>query len=185
MNSNGRITAQGLTILELMVTVSVMVILVTVAIPNMLRFVANTQQVTQVNNLIADIVYARNEAATRGMKVSICVSQNVATASPTCAALGTTAWQTGRIIFVDANGDGVMNTANNDILLQKTPALPTDSTLTATGFTNTSHITMGTFGGLTPSTAGSFKACSTTSASGYSIAVPATGQPLSTKVNCP
>lgn len=190
MNFVGKmIAAEGFTIIELMVTVSVIAIMLTIGIPSMTKFVANIRQVSQTNDIVSDIVYARNEAATRSRRVSMCVSQNADDATPTCAASGTSAWATGRIIFVDMDGDGVRDITNdantNDILLKKASALPSSSTLTVAGFADTAHLTFSTFGGLTPSTAGSFKACSSLNAKGYRIAVAATGQPLSTKVNCP
>ena len=174
----------GLTLLELMITISVLAIVTAISVPAMTKFIANLRQVTQANNFIADIVYARNEAATRGVRVTLCASQNVDTAAnPTCAATGTTAWETGRIIFVDSNGNGVKTSGES--LLKKSSGLPTGYSLTASGFSDPSYLTFSTYGGLTPSTAGSFKVCSTSITSGYRIAVAATGQPLSTQVTCP
>ncbi len=194
MNFTGKFIQEGMTMLELMITLTVMGILLSIGVPAMLKFAANIRLVTQANDLVADIVYSRNEAATRGRRVSMCVSQNVqsaesATNRSTCAENGTTAWATGRILFVDMDGDGVRDVTNSaathDLLLKKAFALPTGYSLTVTEFTDTAHLTFSTFGGLTPLTKGSFKLCSTSSASGYSVTVAATGQPLSTKVNCP
>ena len=194
MNFTGKLIQEGMTLLELMITLTLMGILLSIGVPAMLKFGANIRLVTQANDLVADIVYSRNEAATRGRRVSMCVSQNVkssdtGTNRSTCAANGTSAWATGRIIFVDMNGNGIRDVTNNaathDLLLKKVFALPAGYSLTVTGFADTAHLTFSTFGGLTPTTAGSFKVCSTANSAGYRIAVAATGQPLSTKVNCP
>jgi len=190
LNFTAKALTHGMTLLELMITISVMAILIAVGVPSMVKFIANIRLVTEANNLVADIVYARNEAATRGRRVSLCVSQNVDSATdPTCAASGTSAWQTGRIVFVDMDGDGVReittSVTTNDVLLKKYSAIATGNSLTVSGFADTAHLTFSTFGGLTPSTAGSIKACSSSNSTGYRISLAATGQPLSTKVACP
>jgi len=196
MNMTGKIAARGMTILELMTTLAVAAILVTIGVPSMTKFFANMRLVTQTNDLIEDIVHARNEAATRGRRVALCASQTVQTVETasnrsTCAATGTTAWATGRIVFVDMDGDGVRevttNAATNDVLLKKTFALSTGYSLTASDFADNAHLVFSTFGGLTPiaAGAGSFKLCYSGSANGYRVTVPLTGQPQSTEVACP
>lgn len=67
MNRSG-----GFTLLELMITIAVAAILVTIAIPSYRGVVQSNAMVTQVNDLVGDLVYARSEAITRGRSVSIC-----------------------------------------------------------------------------------------------------------------
>ena len=208
MNMTGKIGAHGMTILELMTTLAVAAILVTIGVPSMTKFFANMRLVTMTNDLIEDIVHARNEAATRGRRVALCASQTVqavetASGRSTCAATGTTAWATGRIVFVDMDGDGVRdvttNAATNDVLLKKTFALPTGYSLTASGFTDNAHLVFSTFGrkleiaglpssttnSFNTSTTGSFKLCYSGSANGYLVSVNFAGRPISTPVPCP
>ena len=184
MNRCGFVNSRGMTTLELMVALSVTAILVVVAVPSFMKFLSNIRLVTAVNDLISDIVYARNEAATRGKRVSLCASQNVTATNPTCLSAGTTTWATGRIVFLDSDGSGQRVVAT-DPLLKKVSGLPSGYTLTATGFVDTSHFTFSTYGGLMPSTAGSFKLCAPSNPNGYQLTVATTGQPLSTKVRCP
>jgi len=205
MNMTGKIAARGMTILELMTTLAVAAILVSIGVPSMTKFFASMRLVTMTNDLIEDIVYARNEAATRGRRVALCASQTVQTVETasnrsSCAASGETAWATGRIVFVDivGDGDGVRD-VTTDVLLKKTFALPTGYSLTASGFTDNAHLVFSTFGrkleiaglpssttnSFNTSTTGSFKLCYSGSANGYLVSVNFAGRPISTPVPCP
>ncbi|MFM8332075.1 MAG: GspH/FimT family pseudopilin [Candidatus Methylumidiphilus sp.] len=188
MKPSGPRLAQGVTLLELIFTLGIIVILLTIGIPAMTGFVGNIRLLAQANLLVADILHARSEAATRGRRTTLCASANVESAAePTCAT-GTAAWTTGRIVFVDMNGNGQRNVtadaATHDVLLRKSSALEAGATLTATGFADTAHVSFSPFGGLLPTTAGSLTLCSPVMASGYQVAIAATGQPLSSKVAC-
>jgi len=90
----------GFTLIELVVTMAVAAILVTVAIPNMRTFIQNGRINTQINDLIGDLSLARSEAIKRRTNVGICMSTN----GTTCAGGGN--WRDGRAIFVDANNNG-------------------------------------------------------------------------------
>lgn len=66
----------GFTLIELMVTLAVLGILLTVAVPNFQMFVMNNRMVTQANDLITSFNMARSEAVKRAANVTVCASSN-------------------------------------------------------------------------------------------------------------
>ncbi|MEO6927683.1 MAG: GspH/FimT family pseudopilin, partial [Casimicrobiaceae bacterium] len=66
------VRSRGFSLLELMITITVMAILLAIAVPSF-RDVIHRNQVSSASNaLLASISYARNEAITRGQLVSMC-----------------------------------------------------------------------------------------------------------------
>lgn len=95
-------TATGFTLIELLVTVSVMIILITIAVPNFMVFIQGNRLTSQANDLVTALNYARSEAIKRGVRVTVCSSNDGA------SCLGSNTWDTGWIVFIDTNGDGVV-----------------------------------------------------------------------------
>lgn len=83
----------GFTLLELMVTLAVAAILVTIAIPSYRGLVQRNTLTASVNDLVGDLNYARSEAVTRGQNVYLCKSKDEAT----CETDGD--WSQGWIVF--------------------------------------------------------------------------------------
>jgi type IV fimbrial biogenesis protein FimT len=95
---HGRRIHRGFTLIELMITVLVGVILVSLAIPSF-ETVFNSGRITgQANEFVATLQLARMEAIRRNAHVVVCPSAN----GTSCAA--TTAVWTGWIAFVDDGG---------------------------------------------------------------------------------
>lgn len=91
----GRNSGYGFTLIELMVTLAVVALLVTVAIPNMRTIILNNRLATQANDLISDVSIARSASYThRPSNVVMCAS----TTTTACTGGG---WNSGRLIFVD------------------------------------------------------------------------------------
>lgn len=105
--------------------------LIAITVPNFRVFVQNGHITTQVNDLIADVNFARSEAIKRGSFVAVCRSAN----GTTCAGGGN--WRDGRLIYVDANNNGILDVGigSNDTVIRFREALGSaDSTLnTASG----------------------------------------------------
>jgi type IV fimbrial biogenesis protein FimT len=97
----------GFTIIELMIVLAIAAILAAIAAPSFTATIQNNRLVTQVNELQASLGLARSEAVKRNDNVTTCPSNNGA------GCLGN--WQSGWIVFVDADADGVVANVN-DIL---------------------------------------------------------------------
>ena len=116
--------SDGFTIPELLITLGVTAILLSTAVPSINATVKNNRLVTQLNSVMADIHFARSEAAKRQRRIILCRSPNPTLPSPVCGGTDQV-WTTGYIVFAD---DG--NNTNNwydsgvDTLLRRSqPAL--------------------------------------------------------------
>jgi len=107
---------KGFTLMELMITLAVAAIILTMAVPSYRTFVQNNRITKELNLLSAAIAGARGESAKRGKRVVLCQSSNPAASTPTCS--GTAGnWSNGWIVFVDDNSDSSFATADSDVLL--------------------------------------------------------------------
>ncbi len=108
-NSSGR----GFSMIELVITIAIAAILLTLAIPSFTSFLNSNRVSGQANELLATFQAARLESIRRGREVVVCGSSNANAATPSCS--GTAAWG-GWISFVDTDSDGVFDTG--ETLLQ-------------------------------------------------------------------
>ncbi|MGB9128631.1 MAG: GspH/FimT family pseudopilin [Thiobacillus sp.] len=107
-------TTRGFTLIELMVTLSVLAILLAVAIPNYQIFVVSSRVASQANDMVASLSLARSEAVKRSANVTVCASSDGATCTGT--------WTQGWVVL-----DGAGN------VLRMQPAIGGSSTLTGAG----------------------------------------------------
>lgn len=87
---------RGFTLIELMVTIAVLAILLTVAVPNFQMFVMNNRMASQTNDLITALSLARSEAVKRAANVTVCASSDGATCP--AASASTTSWAPGWLV---------------------------------------------------------------------------------------
>lgn len=87
----------GFTLLELLVTLAVAAILVTVAVPSFRSFVQSSRATTHTNDLVTALNLGRSEATRRGRPIIVCSS----TDGTTCS--GATDWRTGWVVLVPGN----------------------------------------------------------------------------------
>lgn len=159
----------GFTLIELMVTLSVAGILLSIAVPSFSTMTKRNRVTTQQNDLMGDLMLARMEAVKRSRTVSLC-SANVA---GTACSGNAGDWHQGWLIYVNSTGSGVYDNAK-DTLLRVHDALKGGSTLSY----DASTLTFSSRGYL-PSNIGDFKLCEVDRAADFSreIAMSATGRP--------
>jgi type IV fimbrial biogenesis protein FimT len=112
--------------MELMFTISVLAVLLTLAIPSFRETIERNRVTAQSNDFVTSLNFARSEALKRVGSVTVCASANGAT----CSGAGVTDWSTGWIAFADLNSDGVLNGA--EVPMQVWPATSEGLTLNAT-----------------------------------------------------
>jgi type IV fimbrial biogenesis protein FimT len=119
--TTGRVArSPGFTLLELLITMSIAAILLTIAVPAF-RYVTNSNRIAgEVNGLLGDLQFARAEAIKEGRTVTVCESSN----GSTCTS--STAWQGGWIVFSDPSDVGVWDPGET-ILRQQAPFSSTDT----------------------------------------------------------
>ncbi len=89
---------RGFTIVELVITILIGGILLTMAVPSFRTIIQNNRITTQANQFLGALSIARSEATRLGIPMSLCSSTDMATcsASPN--------WENGWIIFTDGSG---------------------------------------------------------------------------------
>ena len=94
--------ANGFTLIELMVTVAVLAIVLTVAVPSFGNLVNANRLNAQANNFLAAIEYAKTEAVKNNATVAFCHSSD----NSTCSAAPAGGWQ-GWVVGLAANPAGI------------------------------------------------------------------------------
>jgi len=116
------LAVRGFTLMELLVTMTVVGILMAIAVPSYRYVTTANRASSEVNALLGDVQMARGEAIKEGQFVSICAS----TDGSTCA--GTSAWNTGWIVFTDAAPLGTRE-APGDVIVKVQSAFSGADTL--------------------------------------------------------
>jgi type IV fimbrial biogenesis protein FimT len=116
-------TQRGLSMIELIMTVSIIAMLMAVGVPSY-RYVTNSNRVSaEVNGLLLDMQFARSEAIKEGRTVTVCPSA----AGAACDA--TTTWNSGWIVFMDINNNATVDA--NETLLRIQPGFGNSDTFTS------------------------------------------------------
>ena len=85
----------GFTLIELMITLALAAIILSLGIPSFRNVIQNNRAATQSNELVAALGLARSEAVRRGANVRLCPSTNQATCT------GGNNWANGWIALVE------------------------------------------------------------------------------------
>ena len=101
---------KGFSLIELIVTLSVAAILMTLAVPSFSSFVKDNRLITQANDFVTALNLARSEAIRRSGRVTVCKSSD----QISCGGSGS--WDQGWIVFADVNGDGVVTNPATNVL---------------------------------------------------------------------
>lgn len=150
---------RGFTLIELVMSIAILGILLTVGIPSFQALITNNRIATQTNDFVSSLAHARAEAVRRNVRVTICKS-NIGT-----DCVSSSSWKDGWIVFTDPAGYGVYTSAD-EILLRVHSAMPSGMTLAVAGFENDgeylqflpSGLVSGVTGGAATS-AGTFTLC--------------------------
>ncbi|QOJ22347.1 MAG: type II transport protein GspH [Gammaproteobacteria bacterium] len=99
----------GLTLIELLVTMSIASILLSLAVPSYRTFVQDNLLMMQSNNFYSALALAKSEAIRRSSSITLCPSTN----GTGCT--GGVIWSNGWLVFSDINNNGVVE-AGEEIL---------------------------------------------------------------------
>lgn len=94
---------RGFTLIELMVTVAVLAIGLTIALPSFRAVIQSNRVATSTNELIAALSFARSEAIRNSSGSGVCASAAGAACDGT--------WGQGLMVWADTNGNGQFDAA--------------------------------------------------------------------------
>jgi len=108
----------GFTITELAIVMSVIAILAAIGVPSYKYVTTSNRIAGEINGLLGDMQFARSEAVKEGQTVTVCASSTPYTQCSGSPA--GSAWQNGWIVFLDANGDKIVQAG--EAILRVQPA---------------------------------------------------------------
>ena len=107
MNKNNN---SGFTLYELMITVLIVGVILTFAIPNMQDFTRNSRMTAAANDLHSAFHLARSESSRAKSNITICPSDDTLDCGGD--------WSDGYIVFVDEDGDLTVDDKDGDAVLR-------------------------------------------------------------------
>jgi type IV fimbrial biogenesis protein FimT len=173
---------RGFTVIELMITLTLVAILVGVAAPSIREAMMSIRVTGQTNDLMSDLALARSEAARRNVPVVVCSSNN----GTTCT---NSAWNEGWVVYPDVVVDGVQATNADEQFIKARRKLEGTNALVLNcapaGVNADKRVTYGSLG-----SAGGvlkFTLCDsrTTVNGGRIISINTTGRAVATRATCP
>ena len=109
----------GMTLVELMFTLTLMAILMTLAVPSFNGAIASSRLTSSTNELYTAMAQAKSEAVRLGTRVTVCASSN----GTQCSNDGT-AWNAGWITFVDSTRTGTVSVDAGEAIIAIGQAMP-------------------------------------------------------------
>jgi len=89
---------RGFTLIELMVILAIVAIIAGFGVPQIIGLIQNNRVVSQVNNLSAQLQYARSEAVRRASAINVIANDT-----------GTTNWKGGWTVYIDSDNDNTVD----------------------------------------------------------------------------
>jgi type IV fimbrial biogenesis protein FimT len=120
-------TQTGFTLYELLTTMLIVGVVLTLGIPNMQSFRQNSRMTAAANDLHSSFHLARSEAARAKNNISICASADSSQATPVCSG----GFEAGWVVFEDRDADLVVDTG--EPILRRYPAMNTDIAIKTVG----------------------------------------------------
>jgi type IV fimbrial biogenesis protein FimT len=115
----GKMHSEGVTLVELMLTLIVVSIVMAVGVPGVADLVQNNRMTAATNDLVSSIHLARSEALLRRRPVVICPVDDPAAADPACNPAGD--FGAGWLVFTDDNQNAQRDA--DDVIINVRPAL--------------------------------------------------------------
>jgi type IV fimbrial biogenesis protein FimT len=156
--------SRGFTIIEFAVTLAIVGILVSIALPNLMSMVANSQLRSVSSELHAALSTARAEALRSRTAVTFCAVN---------AGACDTSWNQGWALFVDVNNDGTINSGEK--IIAEYGKLPTGLSISGTS-------KFRFFSSGTSDTVATLQIRKTGATSGRDLQIGTNGRPISKKV---
>jgi type IV fimbrial biogenesis protein FimT len=127
----------GFTLTEVIIVMMIVGILAAIGTPTF-KYVTTSNRISgEVNGLLGDMQFARSEAIKTGTTVSICTSSTGTTCS------SSSYWHSGWIVFIDLNGDGNYQPANDTILRTQPAFTSTDTFIASVAYSSITYNRMG------------------------------------------
>ncbi|WPL12169.1 MULTISPECIES: GspH/FimT family pseudopilin [Thiorhodovibrio] len=127
-----RTCQRGTTLLELLVTLSIAVILMSIAVPSFQNLIRTNRIASVTNEMVRALHLARSEAVNRGVSVSICKSDNPGAPTPACDE--NAAWDDGWLIFEDPDRDAKLADPADLIRVGQLAMKDTDLSITSNNY---------------------------------------------------
>ena len=121
----------GFTLIELMVTIAIAGIVLSLAVPSMTTMIKNNRLQSAASSFVGDLQFARSEAIKRGQNVTVCPSAD----GSTC--LGANTWHKGWMVFSDLGTVGTFDATKDVSLRVRAPLINGDTAVGGTGVAGT------------------------------------------------
>jgi prepilin-type N-terminal cleavage/methylation domain-containing protein len=105
----------GFTFIEALTALAIISITLAITLPVLSQFAARAHDEISKQSLLQVLLAAREEAHTRHVSIGLCKSDD----QKHCSGK----WATGQLLFIDANGDGVIHDAEQIILVTRGKSL--------------------------------------------------------------
>ena len=177
--------ASGFSLIEMLTTMSVLVVLLVVASPGLASLTSANAASAAQSELLAAMALARGEAIKRGVQVGIAAGPAaVASSMMTTSGVGASAidFSGGWTVFVDADGNGRFDAG--EAIVRQQPAFT--GNLAVMALAAPSAIVFNSRGFLVPSTRITVNVCSPAATKGYQVRVEPVGlADVAEIVGCP
>ena len=102
---------RGFSLVESLVVVALLGLMLGLAVPQLQQVLARSQVQAAAQAFVRDMTWARSEALKRSVRIGVCTSSN----GWVCGAQG---WAGGWVVFVDDNGNGVLDGSDERLRTQ-------------------------------------------------------------------